>query len=186
MTPTFFADAPAFRDWLAANAATATELLVGFYKVGSAQPCMSWSESVDEALCFGWIDGRRKRIDDDSYVIRFTPRRPASTWSRVNIARIDKLRAEGKMLPAGEAAFAQRLEAKSGIYSYERADASELSGAELALFGSDPVAWEYFAAAPGGYRKTVLHWIAGAKREDTRADRLARLMAACAARTRLA
>ena len=186
MTPTFFTNAPAFRTWLAANAATAAELLVGFYKVGSEQPCMSWSESVDEALCFGWIDGRRKRIDDDSYAIRFTPRRPTSIWSVVNIAKIDKLRAEGKMTAAGEAAFAHRTEAKSGVYSHERADVSELSGAELALFGSDPVAWDYFTGAPPGYRKTVLHWIAGAKREDTRAGRLAKLMAACAARTRLA
>ncbi len=186
MTPTFFTDASAFRSWLTANAAAATELLVGFYKVGSAQPCMSWSESVDEALCFGWIDGRRKRIDDESYVIRFTPRKPTSIWSVVNIAKMDKLRAEGKMLPAGEAAFALRSDAKSGIYSHERSDTPALSDAELALFAGDPIAWEYFAAAPPGYRKTVLHWITGAKQDKTRAGRLAKLMAACAAQTRLA
>lgn len=186
MTPTFFADPSSFRSWLAANSASATELLVGFYKTGSEHPCMSWSESVDEALCFGWIDGRRKRIDDESYVIRFTPRKATSIWSVVNIAKIDKLRAQGKMLHAGEAAFALRSEARSGIYAHERSNTPELSSAELTLFQRDPVAWEYFHGAPPGYRKTVLHWITGARQDKTRADRLARLMAACAARTRLA
>ena len=185
MTPSFFADAPAFRGWLAANAATATELLVGFYKVGSAQPCMSWSESVDEALCFGWIDGRRKRIDDDSYVIRFTPRKPGSTWSMVNIAKIDQLRAEGKMLAAGEAAFALRTAAKSGVYSYERKDAPELAPEERAAFQRNRTAWDYFEALPPGYRKTILHWVTGARKEQTRAARLAGFIAACAAGERL-
>ena len=130
MTPTFFADAQAFRAWLDQHAASATELLVGFHKVGSGQPCMTWSESVDEALCVGWIDGRRQRIDADSYAIRFTPRKASSIWSVVNIAKMDKLRAEGKMQPAGEAAFALRREAKSGIYAHERGDLPELPDAE--------------------------------------------------------
>jgi uncharacterized protein YdeI (YjbR/CyaY-like superfamily) len=185
MTPTFFADAEAFRAWLDLHAASATELLVGFHKVGSDQPCMSWSASVDEALCFGWIDGRRKRIDDDSYSIRFTPRKPSSIWSVVNIAKMDKLRAEGKMRPAGEAAFALRSEAKSGIYAHERSDLPELPDTERERFQRDAAAWNYFQAAPPGYRKVVLHWVMNAKREETRAKRLAQLMQACAAGKRL-
>ena len=185
MTPTFFADAEAFRAWLDLHAASATELLVGFHKVGSHQPCMSWSASVDEALCFGWIDGRRKRIDDDSYSIRFTPRKPSSIWSVVNIAKMDKLCAEGRMRPAGEAAFALRSEAKSGIYAHERGDLPELPEAERERFQRDAAAWDYFQATPPGYRKVVLHWIVNAKREETRAKRLAQLMQACAAGKRL-
>lgn len=186
MTPTFFADASAFRHWLTTHAATATELLVGFYKVGSAQPCMSWSESVDEALCVGWIDGRRKRIDDDSYAIRFTPRKPTSIWSVVNIAKMDKLRLEGRMLPAGEAAFARRTAAKSGVYSHERTDAPELAPAEREAFQRRRAAWDYFEALPPGYRNTVLHWITSAKRDATRSMRLAKFIAACAAGERMA
>ena len=185
MNPSFFADAEGFRAWLAAHAATATELLVGFHKVGSGRPCMSWSESVDEALCFGWIDGVRRRIDDHTYSIRFTPRKPSSIWSVVNIAKMDKLRAQGKMTAAGEAAFAHRKEDKSGVYSHERLDAPVLSDAELARFRADAAAWAYFETVPPGYRKTVLHWITSAKREQTRADRLEKLMQACAAGTRL-
>lgn len=183
--PVFFTDAPAFRAWLANNAATAGELMVGFHKVGTRRPCMRWSESVDEALCFGWIDGVRRRIDEDSYAIRFTPRKRDSIWSAVNIAKVDRLRAQGKMTAAGEAAFAHRKEAKSGVYSHERPDMPELSEEELARFRLDMAAWAYFETVPPGYRKTVLHWITGAKRAGTRAGRLARLMRACATGTRL-
>jgi uncharacterized protein YdeI (YjbR/CyaY-like superfamily) len=186
MTPTFFADAQAFRAWLDRHAAGATELLVGFHKVHSGQPCMRWPESVDEALCVGWIDGRRQRIDDDSYAIRFTPRKPSSIWSVVNIAKMDKLRAEGRMTAAGEAAFALRSEAKSGIYAHERGDVPALSDAERARFQRDAAAWTYFEAAPPGYRKVVLHWITEAKRAATRGNRLEQLMQACAAGKRLA
>jgi uncharacterized protein YdeI (YjbR/CyaY-like superfamily) len=185
MTPTFFADAAAFRAWLDTHAATSSELLVGFYKVGSGQPSMSWSASVDEALCYGWIDGRRKRIDDDTYSIRFTPRKPGSIWSVVNIAKMDKLRAEGKMQPAGEACFALRLEAKSGIYAHERSDVPELLAAERERFQENAQAWDYFQSAPPGYRKVILHWITSAKREETRSKRLAQLMQACVAGERL-
>ena len=186
MTPTFFADARAFRAWLDQHAAGATELLVGFHKVNSGQPCMSWSESVDEALCVGWIDGRRQRIDDDSYAIRFTPRKASSIWSVVNIAKMDKLRAEGRMTAAGEVAFALRVEAKSGIYAHERSDVPALLDAERARFQQDAAAWTYFEAAPPGYRKVVLHWITNAKREEMRSKRLAQLIQACAAGKRLA
>jgi uncharacterized protein YdeI (YjbR/CyaY-like superfamily) len=185
MTPTFFADAQAFRAWLAMHAATAAELLVGFHKVGSGQPCMRWSESVDEALCFGWIDGRRQSIDDGTYSIRFTPRKASSIWSVVNIAKMDKLRAQGKMTPAGEAAFALRVAAKSGIYAHERSDVPVLLDAERERFQQDAAAWAYFQAAPPGYRKLMLHWITKAKREQTRSKRLAQLVQACAAGERL-
>jgi len=185
MTPTFFADATAFRAWLEAHAAGSSELLVGFHKVGSGSPCMSWSESVDEALCFGWIDGVRRRIDDETYSIRFTPRKPSSIWSVVNIAKMDKLRAQGKMRPEGEAAFALRSAAKSGVYSHERLDVPELSPAKLVRFRRDAAAWAYFETVPPGYRKTVLHWITNAKKDETRAGRLDKLMQACAAGKRL-
>jgi len=184
--PVFFTDAAAFQRWLEAHAALANELLVGFYKVGSGRPSMSWPESVDAALCFGWIDGRRKRIDDASYTIRFTPRKAGSIWSAVNIAKVAQLRAAGRMTPAGERAFALRSEAKSGIYSHEQAQAAELDGVQLQALQRDPAAWAYFTALPPGYRKTVLHWITTAKKPETRAGRLAKLIQACAAGQRLA
>ena len=184
--PMYFEDAAAFRAWLAAHAHEEMELLVGFHKVGSGRPSMSWSESVDQALCYGWIDGVRRRVDDARYSIRFTPRKPASIWSVVNIAKIDKLRTAGKMTPAGEAAFALRLAAKSGIYAHERSDVPELRDAERERFQRDAAAWAYFEAAPPGYRKVMLHWITKAKREETRSKRLAQLMQACAAGERLA
>jgi len=132
--PTFFATANAFRRRLEANAGNATELLVGFNKVGSGKPSLSWPESVDEALCFGWIDGVRKRIDDDAYSIRFSPRKPTSIWSAINIAKVARLQAEGRMAPAGTRAFALRSEARSKVYAYERDADAELSPAESKTF----------------------------------------------------
>lgn len=185
MTTIFFANSRAFRSWLEAHADSAPELLVEFHKAGSSQPGMSWSESVDEALCFGWIDGRRNRIDDHTYSIRFTPRKSSSIWSVVNIAKMGKLRSEGKMQPAGETAFALRLEAKSGIYAHERSDIPELDDAERERFEHNSSAWDYFQAAPPGYRKTVLHWITKAKLPKTRSKRLEQLMQACVVGRRL-
>ncbi len=184
--PVFFASAQAFRAWLDAHAASAAELLVGFHKVGSGRPCMSWSESVDQALCYGWIDGVRKRIDEDSYSIRFTPRKPGSIWSAVNIAKIGALREQGLMQAAGEEAFAGRVDARSRVYSHERETPAELAPAELALFQSHAAAWASFSACPPGYRGRVLHWIASAKKQETRSARLARLIEASGAGQRLA
>lgn len=184
--PVFFSRAEEFRAWLETHAATETELLVGFRKIGGGQPSITWPESVDEALCFGWIDGRRKRIDEGSYSIRFTPRKASSIWSTVNIAKMTQLRAAGRMTPAGERAFALRSEAKSGIYSHEQAQAAELTAEESAVFQADAPAWAYFGALPPGYRKQVLHWITTAKKAETRAARLAKLIQACAAGQRLA
>lgn len=183
--PLFFPDASKFRAWLEKNAATAPELLVGFHKVGSGQPSMSWPESVDEALCFGWIDGVRRRIDDENYSIRFTPRRATSIWSAVNIEKMAKLKAEGRMTPAGEQAFAMRSEAKSVIYSHEQAETAELSAAELKLFKENKPALAYFDATPPSYKKRLLHWVTTAKRAETRASRFAKLVEACAAGQRL-
>lgn len=183
--PTFFENANTFRSWLEANASSKTELLVGFRKVGSGIPSLSWPESVDEALCFGWIDGVRKRIDDQSYSIRFTPRKPTSIWSAVNIAKVERLRVEGRMTPAGEQAFAHRKEHKSVVYAYEQALTAELSLHELRDFREKKEAWKFFEATPPGYKKVMLHWVTTAKRAETRASRLATLISACASGKRL-
>jgi len=184
--PTFFPSAPAFRHWLAANAGSATELLVGFHKVGSGQPSMAWSESVDEALCFGWIDGVRRRIDDTAYSIRFTPRKPGSIWSAINIAKVEQLQAVGRMTAAGAEAFARRTDARSKVYSHEQAQTAELSAAELQSFKRNKVAWRFFDGdTPPGYKKVVLHWITSAKKPETRAARLAKLVDASATGQRL-
>lgn len=185
VTPRFFTTAKLFRAWLEANAASADELLVGFHKVGSGRPSLSWPESVDEALCFGWIDGVRKRIDDDSYSIRFTPRKATSIWSAVNIAKVEQLRAQGRMTPAGEAAFARRTASRSVVYAYEQQAMAALSADELRTFKRHRQAWRFFDSTPAGYRKVVLHWVTAAKRAETRASRFARLVAACAAGERL-
>jgi len=183
--PAFFPDAAAFRAWLEAHAATASMVLVGFHKVATGRPSLSWSESVDEALCFGWIDGVRRRIDEHAYSIRFTPRKPGSNWSAVNIAKVGQLRAQGRMRPAGERAFAQRTAERSAVYSYEQPATAELSAAELRAFRRDKAAWRFFEATPPGYRKVVLHWVTSARKAETRAVRLARLVQACAAGERL-
>lgn len=183
--PRFFATARHFRAWLETRAATAPELLVGYWKVDSGRPSMTWSESVDEALCFGWIDGVRRRIDDRSYQIRFTPRRPTSVWSAVNIRKYHQLVAAGRMTDAGRRAFERRREERSAVYAYEQPVKAALTAAETRAFKARRAAWAHFQAAAPGYRKVVLHWIAGAKRAETRRARLATLMAACAAGERL-
>ena len=140
---------------------------------------------MDEALCVGWIDGVRKRIDDTSYQIRFTPRKPSSTWSRVNIERVRELQARGRMQPSGLAAFERRSEARSRTYAYEQAASATLDAAETALFGNHPGAWRYFSAQAPSYRKRVLWWIASARQPATRARRIASLIETCGAGQRL-
>jgi len=184
-SPTYFASAAAFRDWLAANAASIPELLVGFHKVGSGRPSLSWSESVDEALCFGWIDGVRRRIDETAYSIRFTPRRSSSIWSAINIAKFEQLQAQGRMTPAGVEAYSHRQAHRSGIYSHEQAEVATLSSAELGEFQREAQAWAFFESTPPGYRKVMLHWVTSAKKAETRAARFARLLQACACGQRL-
>jgi uncharacterized protein YdeI (YjbR/CyaY-like superfamily) len=183
--PVFFRSAGDFRAWLEEHGATVGELLVGFHKVGTGKPSLTWPQSVDEALCFGWIDGVRKRIDDGAYQIRFTPRKAKSTWSAINVRRVETLIAEGRMMPAGLDAFERRLESNSGIYSYEQATPLALTPDEVKAFRRNKGAWEYFETVAPSYRKAVTHWIASAKREETRARRLAKLIESCAAGVRL-
>jgi uncharacterized protein YdeI (YjbR/CyaY-like superfamily) len=183
--PIFFTSAQAFRNWLEANSAAATELLVGFHKVGTGQPSMTWSASVDEALCFGWIDGVRRRIDDATYSIRFTPRRPGSIWSAINIAKVTQLQLDGRMTPTGLAAFAKRTAAKSSIYSHEREHPAELTALELQTFKRNMAAWAFLEGTSGGYRKVVFHWVSSAKKPETRVARFGKLVDACAKGERL-
>lgn len=185
MPPTFFDSAQHFRAWLQDHHASATELIVGFRKVATGLPCMTWSESVDEALCFGWIDGVRKRIDDASYQIRFTPRRDGSIWSLVNVRKVQALSAQGRMQPAGLAAYEARKPEKTGIYAFERQKAAELAADEVRAFKQHRGAWTYFEATPPGYRKVLTHWVCSAKRAETRTRRLEQLIRACAEKRRI-
>ena len=173
----FFATSTLWRAWLEEHHATETELLVGFWKTGSGKPSMTWSESVDEALCFGWIDAIRRRVDDESYTIRFTRRQARSTWSAVNVAKVAQLEAAGKMADAGRAAFARRAVARTGIYSHEQGDIPF----DDASLRADGRAWDFWERQPPSYKKVVAHWIASAKRPETRAKRMAELLADCAA-----
>ena len=177
MRPTFFETPVEFRAWLAAHHQTARELWVGFYKKGSGRPGITWPESVDEALCFGWIDGVRKSIDEASYMIRFTPRAARSTWSAVNIRRVAELTAQGRMELAGLQAFEKRTESKSRIYAYEQGKEAGLDEASEREFCRHPKAWKFFQAQPPWYRRTASWWVMSAKKDETRQKRLATLIA---------
>ena len=186
-TPPEFFDGPeALRRWLAEHGADAPELHIGFIKAGTGRANLSWPQSVDEALCAGWIDGVRHRIDDEYYRIRFTPRKPSSHWSAINIARIAELREQGRMTPAGEAAFAARSEERSARMPHEQKDEHIAFGqAELKALRADKAAWRYFEAAPPGYQRVAIWRVMSAKRPETRERRLADLIAACADGRRL-
>jgi len=175
MAPHFFAAPAAFRKWLERNHDKATELLVGFYKKDSGKPSITWPESVDQALCFGWIDGVRRRIDDVSYSIRFTPRKSISNWSAINISRVAELTKLGLMAPAGLRAFEKRRDDKSAIYAYENA-VRTLAPAEEKKFRANRKAWEFFNAQPPSYRRVSIYWITSAKKDETRVRRLATLI----------
>ena len=177
MNPRFFKSPAAFHKWLAANHAESNELWVGFYKKETGRPSITWPESVEEALCFGWIDGVRKKIDDQSYVIRFSPRKPTSIWSAVNIRIALKLIKENRMQPPGLKAFAARKENRSGIYSYEQRS-PELIEPYAAKLKRNKAAWKFFQAQPPYYRKTMNWWVVSAKQEETRIKRLNRLIEA--------
>ena len=185
MDPTFFATPAAWRAWLARHHATAAELWVGFYKRGSGRPSITWPESVDQALCYGWIDGVRRSLGEESYVIRFTPRRPGSTWSKINLQRVGELEALGRMQPAGLAAHSARTAAKSGIYAYEQRDQARLTPEQERAFKRNRKAWTYFRAEAPWYRRTATYWVVSAKREETRVKRLATLIADSAAGRRI-
>jgi uncharacterized protein YdeI (YjbR/CyaY-like superfamily) len=184
MKITFFRRPADLRKWFEKHSATATELRVGFYKVGSGKPSITWPESVDEALCVGWIDGVRHSVDDDSYTIRFTPRKAVSTWSAVNIRRVKALIDEKRMQPAGLKAFEGRRENRSGIYSYEQRP-TELVEPYLGIMKKNKPAWTFFAAQPPSYRKTLTWYVLSAKQEETRLKRLKTLIEACEGGRRL-
>ena len=182
--PTFFKTPADFRKWLDKHHAEASELWVGFLKKNSGKPSITWPESVDEALSYGWIDGIRKSVDETSYKIRFTPRRSGSVWSTVNIGRVAELIKDGRMKPAGEKAFTARQEYKSGTYAYEQRQ-PELPETYAARLRKNKDAAKFFESQPPSYRKTVMWWIVSAKQEETRLKRLAKLIEASAKQQRV-
>ncbi|NOU96782.1 bacteriocin-protection protein [Paenibacillus sp. LMG 31456] len=176
MNPVFFVSPSEFRTWLEQHHDKTQELWVGYYKKGTGKPSLTWPESVDEALCFGWIDGLRKGIDDISYMIRFTPRKKSSIWSAVNLERVKVLSSLGLMLPEGIRAFEARKEDKSAIYAYEQKEAAELGDAYEQQFRANKQAWDFFQAQAPSYKKTAIWKIVSAKREETKLKRLAELI----------
>jgi uncharacterized protein YdeI (YjbR/CyaY-like superfamily) len=178
--PTFFATPAAFRRWLARHHERETELWVGFHKKGTGTASITWPESVEQALCFGWIDGVRKSVDEQRYAIRFTPRKASSIWSRINVAKAHELIEAGLMQPAGLAAFQKRTAARTGIYSAEQEEVALGPERERAL-RANRAAWRFFQAQPPWYRRSATWWVISAKREDTRARRLATLIERSAA-----
>ena len=182
-SPTFFATPAEWRAWLEKHHATAPELSVGFWKTNSGKPSITWPQSVDEALCFGWIDAVRHRIDDETYRIRFTPRKPGGIWSQVNIKRFAELKAQGRIAPAGQAAY-EIGKHRTNVYSHER-PLAEFAPEELTAFKANAQAWSRFNAFPPSYRKVAIHRVTSAKGEATRAKRLAILIDASAQGLRL-
>lgn len=176
MNPTFFSHFSEFRKWLEEHHSTHSELVVGFYKVDSGKPSMTWSQSVDQALCFGWIDGVRKSIDSTSYLIRFTPRKSSSIWSAVNIRKMAELTGQGLMHEAGLASFNNRTESKSKIYAYEKAEVT-LSPEFVQLFEANEKAWSYFQSLATSYRKASINWVMSAKQHVTQTKRIKALIA---------
>ncbi|MDQ3880355.1 MAG: YdeI/OmpD-associated family protein [Chloroflexota bacterium] len=185
MRPTYFATPDEFRAWLAEHHASERELWVGFHRKSSGRPSITWPEAVGQALCFGWIDGVRRSVDDESYANRFTPRTARSTWSAVNIRSVKELIAAGLMHPAGLAAFERRADERSAIYSYEQRHAATLDAADEARFRANPPAWDWFQSQPPSYRTAAAHWVVTAKREETRRRRLETLIEDSAKRRRV-
>jgi uncharacterized protein YdeI (YjbR/CyaY-like superfamily) len=185
--PQFFETSSEFRSWLRANHAKAQEIYVGIYKNRTRKTSITWPESVAQALCFGWIDGVRRKLDDDRYSVRFTPRRPGSTWSAVNIRLVAQLESSGQMTKPGRAAFHRRTEARSRTYSYEQSIVvdAQLDKPRSRQFQRNKAAWEFFESLPPSYRKKVLWWVMSAKGDDTKDRRFKRLVDSCAAGKRL-
>jgi uncharacterized protein YdeI (YjbR/CyaY-like superfamily) len=184
MTPIFFNNQHEFRSWLEQNHLTEKELWVGYYRVETGKPTMTWSESVDQALCFGWIDGIRKKIDEESYCNRFTPRKKTSTWSNINIAKVEALIQQGLMMPAGLDAYNNRKESRTGIYSFEN-EIKDLPEDYTSIFRKNKSAWEFYSTTPPSYRKTMTHWILSAKQEATKMNRLEKLISASSKHSRM-
>jgi uncharacterized protein YdeI (YjbR/CyaY-like superfamily) len=186
MKAAFFPTPADFRAWLDTHHATEKELIVGFYKRATGKPSITWPESVDEALSFGWIDGIRRSLSEQAYTIRFTPRKGSSIWSNINVRRVQELSLQGRMRPAGLQAFALRTPEKTGVYSSERTSAARLTAAEEKTLRRNRKAHTFFEAQAPWYRRSAIHWVISAKREDTRARRLAQLIADSAARRTIA
>jgi uncharacterized protein YdeI (YjbR/CyaY-like superfamily) len=176
MIPIFFSGQKEFREWLEKNHSTEKELIVGYFKKDTGKPSMTWSESVDQALCFGWIDGIRRKIDDERFTIRFTPRRPGSNWSRVNIDKVEELQKEGLMTPSGMELFNKRKDKSGERYSYENQPAKFPPEMEK-QFRKNKDAWSFFEKQPPSYRKVRIYWIISAKQEETKLNRLNKLIA---------
>jgi uncharacterized protein YdeI (YjbR/CyaY-like superfamily) len=174
--PVFFATPEQFRAWLEEHHETASELWVGFYKKASGKPSITWPEAVEQALCFGWIDGVRRSLDDESYTNRFTPRKPTSNWSLINVAKVEELKQRGLMAPAGLRAYEARKPERTGVYSSERAQPAVLPSEFEERLRANSAATEWFEGRPPGYRKTAIHWVISAKREETRLRRLQQLI----------
>jgi uncharacterized protein YdeI (YjbR/CyaY-like superfamily) len=172
----FFETPGELRAWLEEHHATASELWVGYYKQASGRRALTWSEVVDEALCFGWIDGKAQAIDEHRYRQRLTPRRRNSNWSALNARKVAELRAQGRMTPAGEAAFAARRERPPDALSYERRHEAALDAEQEAEFRASAAAWDWFEAQSASYRSLATFWVVSAKRPETRAGRLATLI----------
>lgn len=171
----FFASPDQFREWLEKNSETSSDVWVGFYKRDTGKPSLTWPESVDAALCYGWIDGIRKTLDEVSYTIRFTPRNPDSVWSSLNIRKAEEQIRAGLMKPAGLIAFELRKDSNSGIYSYEQ-QSVEFPESFIQMFKQNVKAWDFFSAMPPSYRKVSTRWVMSAKQEQTRLKRLETLI----------
>jgi uncharacterized protein YdeI (YjbR/CyaY-like superfamily) len=171
MRPTFFSSPEKFRAWLEQNHARESELLVGFHKKSSGKKSVSYAEALDEALCFGWIDGVRKNLDETSYTIRFTPRKPRSIWSNINVNHVERLKNEGRMHAAGLEAYARRDPERTGIYAFEN-EPRQLSPAYEKIFRQNKEAWKFFETMAPSLKKVSMYWIMSAKKEETRLRRL--------------
>jgi uncharacterized protein YdeI (YjbR/CyaY-like superfamily) len=182
--PKFFSTPIKFREWLEQNYNKKSALLVGLHKKSSGKKTLTYAEALDEALCFGWIDGVRKNFDESSYTIRFSPRKPKSIWSRINVNHVERLKKEGRMMPSGLAVFARKEDKRTGIYSFENAP-RELPGNYLKTFRANKEAWKFFSAQPPGYRRLAVFWVVSAKREETQDRRLKELIATSANQVRL-
>lgn len=184
MNPVYFKDQDEFRDWLEKNHNKEKEIIVGYYKVGTSKHNMTWSQSVDQAICFGWIDGIRRSIDSEKYCIRFTPRKPSSNWSKVNIKKIEDLKRKGLMKKPGLEAFKNRKDSKSGIYSFEN-EITKMDNNLEEIFKANINAWTFFTNQAPSYQKTRIYWVMSARQETTRIARLNKLITASDNNTRL-
>jgi uncharacterized protein YdeI (YjbR/CyaY-like superfamily) len=184
MNPVYFQNQDEFRKWLEKNHKNETEIIVGYYKVGTGKPSLTWSQSVDQAICFGWIDGIRRSIDDERYSIRFTPRKLTSIWSNVNIKKVGELKKKGLMKKPGLDVYNNRKDSKSGIYSFER-EITKLDSNFEGIFKANKTAWDFFVKQAPSYQKTRVYWIMSAKQETTKISRLHKLIMASEKQSRL-